>query len=563
MLKGLSLRNFRAHRGVDLALEPLTALVGPNGTGKSAVLRAIDLVLGDRWPSLASVRIPQDFTDFDASQDLSVQVSFDKPLLCDRDVLGKRAQVHHLRIACRPYKISGKWGVAGDPNFDFDALDASGERPMQCVSARKGAKQEFRPLLGVSGGLRGQLPAVLIDHQRSVAQQMPWTRGSVLLKLLEPARRELDELVEEAGGSKTRRDAFNARFEHAMQVLRSSHVERVEGMINETTKRTLGFVGRMRATDVSVGFGIADPANPLNSFRLVYREGSHEIPAEEAGLGVQSAIVVGLFQALRETRAQAGVVLIDEPEMYLHPQAQRYFHALLNEMVADDQAQVIYATHSPVFAEAHRFETLSLLRREAGGHTSVTAVDEGSRDTLDVDRSKLLANYDASRSEALFADAVLLVEGPGDQLAAREMAKHVPVDLDAENLSVIACGGKAAIPYHARLCRALGIPVCVLYDDDIVPEPDPSDASPRAARIRERNRQAKRETAEIEKAVPNERDRFVCFPNLEAALGVTGSKDKPVRVLEKVRDAPSSAPDALRDAVWRLADLADCAPAPF
>jgi predicted ATP-dependent endonuclease of OLD family len=57
------------------------------------------------------------------------------------------------------------------------------------------------------------------------------------------------------------------------------------------------------------------------------------------------------------------------------------------------------------------------------------------------------------------------------------MAKHLPVDLDAENLSVIACGGKTAIPYHARLCRALGIPVCVLFDDDTLPEPDGVDPS--------------------------------------------------------------------------------------
>jgi hypothetical protein len=151
----------------------------------------------------------------------------------------------------------------------------------------------------------------------------------------------------------------------------------------------------------------------------------------------------------------------------------------------------------------------------------------------------------------------------GDQLAAREVAKSVPVDLDAENLSVVACGGKTAIPYHARLCRALGIPVCVLYDDDLHPEPDQEDPSSDAGRTREKNERAQKESRDVEAAISNPRDRFVCSPSLEAMLGVGGGKDKPARVLQRVRDRPGDVPTVLHDAVWRLADLAGCAPAPF
>jgi hypothetical protein len=404
---------------------------------------------------------------------------------------------------------------------------------------------------------------MLISHQRSVAQQMPWTRGSVLLKLLEPARRELDDPVEVEGTSQARRAVFNARFAQAMEVLRSPHVKAVETAINDTTKRTLGFLGRTRSADISVGFGIADPSNPLNSFRLVYREGSVEIPAEEAGLGVQSAIVIGLFEALRTMRVETGLLLIDEPEMYLHPQAQRYFHRLLSEMAEGGQAQVVYSTHSPVFAEAYRFETLRLVKRAPAGYSTVTQANAAAREALEKDRGKLIANYDAARSEALFADGVLLVEGAGDQLAVREIAPHLPVDLDAENLSVIACGGKTAIPYHARLCRSLALPVCALYDDDLVADPEASDASPAARRTRERNAQARLETEEIEKALPSRAERFVCSPNLEAELGITGGRDKPVRVQAAIRNNPAGAPASVRDAVIRLAELADCAPLPF
>jgi putative ATP-dependent endonuclease of the OLD family len=73
-------RNYRSLKDVTVPMGPLTALVGPNGAGKTNILRAIDLVLGSRWPSLASIQVPEDFTSFDAKQDLSATVEFDPPL---------------------------------------------------------------------------------------------------------------------------------------------------------------------------------------------------------------------------------------------------------------------------------------------------------------------------------------------------------------------------------------------------------------------------------------------------------------------------------------------------
>jgi hypothetical protein len=49
------------------------------------------------------------------------------------------------------------------------------------------------------------------------------------------------------------------------------------------------------------------------------------------------------------------------------------------------------------------------------------------------------------------------------------LAERENVDLDGENLSVIDCGSKHAIPFIARTCRALGIAVIVLHDRDILP----------------------------------------------------------------------------------------------
>ena len=56
----------------------------------------------------------------------------------------------------------------------------------------------------------------------------------------------------------------------------------------------------------------------------------------------------------------------DDAEMYLHPQAQRYFHRLLAEMADCGSCRVLYATHSPIFVPATRFETIRLVRKDPG-----------------------------------------------------------------------------------------------------------------------------------------------------------------------------------------------------
>ncbi len=212
-----------------------------------------------------------------------------------------------------------------------------------------------------------------------------------------------------------------------------------------------------------------------------------------------------------------------------------------------------------MFADATRFETLRLLRRRPGQSTTVSqvAADEAERLKGAREQIKLLTEWDNDRSEALFASAVLLVEGPGDKIAAHGVASRNPkLDLDRQNLSIIDCGGKSSIPFHAALCRALGIPVCALYGDDVRPIPD--DETPeRRQKIETENRQAVAESAKIEAELPAS-DRFVCSPTLEEMLGVgRNAKNKPHQVAEKIKAAaPDQIPTPLIEALKRLRALA-------
>src|SRR5690606_24979739 len=104
-----------------------------------------------------------------------------------------------------------------------------------------------------------------------VAQHQTWARGSMLARLLEPARRELDQVELTEGW--THADEFSERYREAMEALRTPRVQEIERLVSETTRRTLAFLGSETVDDLRIEFGFSDPANPFRGIRLNYVEG--------------------------------------------------------------------------------------------------------------------------------------------------------------------------------------------------------------------------------------------------------------------------------------------------
>lgn len=550
MLSRVTVENFRSLESVRVSLAPLTALAGANGSGKSSILRAIDFVLGQRWPSVNALAFPHDYTACDDARSLRIAVRLAAPLV-HRDILDKPHEIHGFQVTCKPYKIRTARAQRGDPNFDFEPLANDGKPPQSVALSRHNKRPVFGPLIKVSGEMREAASVLFIDHRRSLRDHHPWARGSILARLLGPARKELAEVAFD--DERSHAEEFSARYQAAMEALRTPSVREIETTISRTARRTLGFLGSAALADLDVRFGFADPGNPFGTLRLNYREAGLELPADELGSGVQSAIVVGIFEAFRQLGASIGTVLIEEPEMYLHPQAQRYLHRMLAELVDNGQAQVIYSTHSPVFVDLERFESLRLVRREPGATTAVSAIDKAADVELlarQRDRYKL-HTFTSSRSELLFARRVLLVEGPGDVTAVKLAADAAKLDVDAEDLSVIECGSKSAIPFIGKVCASLGIPYCVLHDEDVWPVPDDPE---KVADVEAENAAATKLNEEIADVAEGSLGVFVVQPTLEEALGISrNAKDKPRRIAEKLGASQrKSWPEALAKAVAAL-----------
>jgi hypothetical protein len=228
------------------------------------------------------------------------------------------------------------------------------------------------------------------------------------------------------------------------------------------------------------------------------------------------------------------LLLIEEPELYLRPQAQRYLYRLLREFALAGN-QVIYSTHSPAFLNVARLDELVFVERLPQTGTRALQPEQVSAD----EDFRVMTEFDSARSELFLARAAVLVEGLTEKLVLPFVFATLGHDVDREAISIIECGGKPNLPLFARICRATGVPFVVVHDSD-------RRASGRLVAAERALNALIADTAGDERTV-------VLDPDFEAVAGLRGHRRKPERAWREFASRPSSEMPA---PLVRVAELA-------
>src|SRR4030095_9113912 len=97
------------------------------------------------------------------------------------------------------------------------------------------------------------------------------------------------------------------------------------------------------------------------------KEGGFSISATEMGEGIQNALVLAILKAFEERRKQGAILLIEEPEMFLHPQMQRSLYKTIREI--GKKNQITYPPHSAHFVSVPAYDEIAVVRKGADGTT--------------------------------------------------------------------------------------------------------------------------------------------------------------------------------------------------
>jgi len=206
--------------------------------------------------------------------------------------------------------------------------------------------------------------------------------------------------------------------------------------------------------------------------------GDRSLPVQHEGFGTLNFIVIALIQVLLLQPDAAGiVVLIEEPEIGLHPQAQRLLFRKLAEVYKHTGNQLIISTHSPNVAlmwhqSDFRHKITRLVKRSIQEGTQVIPTPNietsGGEATAPNTLKKIVRQHMMTLGgDVFFADKVVIVEGATELGALPLLAQRLDYDFEANNISVVMAGGANSMPTLASMCRDLNIPCLVLYDLDI------------------------------------------------------------------------------------------------
>jgi predicted ATP-dependent endonuclease of OLD family len=339
---------------------------------------------------------------------------------------------------------------------------------------------------GYANVLKGILPFfVLVPAVRDVTEESKGTKSSPFGKLLYTI---LDTVTQEK-----RAKIEGILGEVAKQMNRGDGDERVP-LIAETEKQLNKLLNDFFAgCDLEIEFETPTLEVLLSAPKLFVDDGFRN-SIENKGHGLQRAVIFSILRLYAEymTSATDGkkrnlILAVEEPEIYMHPQAQRTIRRVFRK-IAEGGDQVVFSTHSSLLVDVAYFEEIirmeSIFESDNGKKTTVSMayqlpmarmIDDiemripalKGKVTSESMRDLYSHVYNPRRNEGFFASKIILVEGLTEEYSLPIYADALPnCAFDPKGISVVECGGKGTMDRIFRIFNELHIPCYMLFDYD-------------------------------------------------------------------------------------------------
>ena len=217
------------------------------------------------------------------------------------------------------------------------------------------------------------------------------------------------------------------------------------------------------------------PLFPSVRVELVDEDDGFERDISRMGAGSQRAIQMALIRYLAEIKKHHNnhylsrkLLLIDSPELFLHPQAVELVRVALKNL-SNEGYQVVFATHSAQMVTSEDVSTSLLIRKNRERGTFMRKrMEDAVRQVVKDAPSQLQMLFSLSNSnELLFADYVLLTEGKTEWRVLPALFERIT----GQSFALIKCalvrqGGVSNTRKSMQVLSAMDIPVRAIVDLD-------------------------------------------------------------------------------------------------
>lgn len=207
-----------------------------------------------------------------------------------------------------------------------------------------------------------------------------------------------------------------------------------------------------------------------NTYSIVLKEGEREIHLGQASSGERE--LLSFLLGIYAYRIVGGIIIVDEPELHLHPKWQRIMLRIFKELAGKTNNQFIISTHAPAFINLDSYQHIHRIYKD---NSCSKHVYLQLPDTLDIKQIHHLINA-TNNEKIFFADSVVLVEGITDRLIFQKILNRVHLERGSKSvIEIVELKGKHNIEHYTGFLNALKIPHFVIADHDylreVAPEP--------------------------------------------------------------------------------------------
>lgn len=516
-LKKLIVKNFRCigGRGVEIDLDDIVVLVGANNVGKSSILKAYEIVMSDG--SKKGELTLEDFPNNEINPERLPEIELHTVVYDERVgrkwieqieggflVKEKWSWINIGKPVRRGWNVeTGNWDEA---SFPFGPANIANKR---------------RP-----------------EPHKVDAFSDPEDQAKEIKKLLMAA---ITERVKSLQSSEERNE-YHELLEQAV-ALQAKIIDETRDQIDVANESLSSLINQVFPNYV-VNFDAQPDGNlDLGIFKWYSQlkmgpEGGFQSTVDKQGSGARRTLLWTALKYIAETNRKAKednslqrpyLLLIDEPEICLHPSAIREACKVLYDLPLSGNWQVMVTTHSPVFIDFSRDNTtiVKVERNDIGDieGTTVFRPDRVNFDDNDKQNLKLLNICDPYVAEFFFGGKVIVVEGDTEYTAFNYVRKENPEKY--ANVHIIRARGKATIVSLIKILNHFGTTYSILHDSDQPRTKDGTRANPAWT-----NNTRILESLSLKPKGLAVR-LLASVPNFEAAyFGMEVAEDKPYNALE-------------------------------
>ena len=454
LIKTVRIAGFRGLENIEVALEQTTILTGMNNTGKTSLLKALHLALGNR-----QFVSPDDF--FIQGSSVSEKIIIDLLIVPINDD-GKQCE-----------DFSDDWlvkltenRIRTDGNNDFvplrtiitfDTLKNAYKTKQFILQMWPEFKQEGVNWFDSDNGKEtsfhfDEIPFFYMDAQRDILKDMK-LRSSYLGKMLSKidysnATKEIEDQIKLLNDEVVSSSDILSNIKTTLEELDTAMDTHSEGI--EITP----FAKKIRDLNKSLSIYYADQQD---SFSMEYH-----------GMGTRSwssLLTLKAFISLLSFNAQKNesvffpILSIEEPEAHLHPNAQKKLYGQIDAIAG----QKIISTHSPYIAAVAK---LGQIRNFYKAETVTCGrIDIDSLTPEDI--RKINRQVINTRGEIFFSKVIVFFEGETEEQALPIFArKHFNKTAYEMGLDFVGVGGYGNYLPFLRFAEALKIPWIIFSDGE-------------------------------------------------------------------------------------------------